>query len=123
MYVTRYRDIRVSNVSGHHTGLGRARTMMTSLDNARLSCTEHNVMLANSLYHLYTQSSLLDVRLVCDEVHIYAHKAVLAAGSKFFQERLQAMGFGMVELHMSSVNLGVLISPSKCVCVCVFTWL
>ncbi|KAG0715779.1 Zinc finger protein 358 [Chionoecetes opilio] len=88
--------------------------MMTALDtNARLSCTEHSAMLANSLYHLYSQAALLDVRLVCDEVHIYAHKAVLAAGSKFFQERLESLGSGMVELHMSSANLGVLISPTE----------
>ncbi|XP_063885174.1 uncharacterized protein LOC135113664 [Scylla paramamosain] len=88
--------------------------MMATLDSdARLSCTEHSVMLANNLYHLYTQSSLLDVRLVCEEVHIYAHKAVLAAGSKFFQERLQSLGSGMVELQMSSANLGVLISPGE----------
>ena len=89
-------------------------TMMATLDSEeRLSCTEHSVMLANSLYHLYTQSSLLDVRLVCEEEHIYAHKAVLAAGSKFFQERLQSLGSGMVELQMCSANLGVLISPGK----------
>lgn len=81
--------------------------------NTRVSCTEHGTMLASSLYHLYTQAALLDVRLVCDDVPIYAHKAVLAAGSKFFQERLQSLGPGMAELQMSSINLGLLISPGE----------
>lgn len=58
------------------------------------------------------QSCLLDVRLVCDEAHIYAHKAVLAAGSQFFLDRLQSLGPGMVELQMSTANLGMLITPS-----------
>nr|XP_045604201.1 uncharacterized threonine-rich GPI-anchored glycoprotein PJ4664.02-like [Procambarus clarkii]XP_045604202.1 uncharacterized threonine-rich GPI-anchored glycoprotein PJ4664.02-like [Procambarus clarkii]XP_045604203.1 uncharacterized threonine-rich GPI-anchored glycoprotein PJ4664.02-like [Procambarus clarkii]XP_045604204.1 uncharacterized threonine-rich GPI-anchored glycoprotein PJ4664.02-like [Procambarus clarkii] len=85
---------------------------MNTCESDRLSWTGHSLVLANSLYHLYAQSSLLDVRLVCDEAHIYAHKAVLAAGSRFFLERLQSLGSGMVELQMSTANLGLLISPS-----------
>lgn len=81
--------------------------------NTRLSWPEHSAMLAGSLYHLYSQAALMDVRLVCEDVHIYAHKAVLAAGSKFFQERLQPLGPGMAELHMSSTTLGLLISPGE----------
>lgn len=86
---------------------------MTTCDSDRLSWPGHSIVLANSLYRLYAQSCLLDVRLVCDEAHIYAHKAVLAAGSQFFLERLQSLGPGMVELQMSTANLGMLISPSK----------
>lgn len=85
---------------------------MTTCESDRLSWTGHSLVLANSLYRLYAQSSLLDVRLVCDEAHIYAHKAVLAAGSRFFLERLQSLGSGMVELQMSTANLGMLISPN-----------
>ncbi|XP_037782509.1 uncharacterized threonine-rich GPI-anchored glycoprotein PJ4664.02-like [Penaeus monodon] len=78
----------------------------------RLSWSSHSIVLANSLHRLYAQSSMLDVRLVCDQAHIYAHKVVLAAGSHFFWERLQSLGAGMVELQMSSVNLGTPITPS-----------
>ncbi|KAG7172889.1 serine-rich adhesin for platelets-like [Homarus americanus] len=85
---------------------------MATCDSDRLSWTGHSLVLANSLYRLYAQSCLLDVRLVCDEAHIYAHKAVLAAGSRFFMDRLQSLGSGMVELHMSTANLGMLIAPN-----------
>ncbi|KAK3869508.1 hypothetical protein Pcinc_025184 [Petrolisthes cinctipes] len=85
---------------------------MTTCDSDRLCWSGHSIVLANSLYRLYMQSSLLDVRLVCDEAHIYAHKAVLAAGSQFFLERLQSHGLGMVELQMSTANLGMIITPN-----------
>lgn len=79
-------------------------------DGESLSYTSHNIALANGLYNLYNGACLLDVKLICNDSEIYAHKAVLAAGSQFFKDHLQYMGPGLAELQLSSANIGSAIS-------------
>lgn len=49
---------------------------------------DHSRVLCEQLQQLRTQTSLLDLDIICEDHHINIHKVVMAASSRFFKDQL-----------------------------------
>ncbi|XP_076064609.1 uncharacterized protein LOC143038860 isoform X2 [Oratosquilla oratoria] len=79
---------------------------MAGLVSHKISWNEYRNVIVDKLYSLYKGNMLLDVRIICEQETIYAHRAVLAAASGYFMDKMRSLETnGIVDIYLDSTLL------------------
>ena len=69
---------------------------------------DHSRVLCQHLQQLRTQTSLVDLDIVCENHHINVHRVVMAACSRFFEEQLCKQNVrAPVSIRLEDFRLGL----------------